>query len=401
MVATRRRVKQAVEAPIDFYAVLFAFTAGSAVLIIAPDWALQAGQSLANRIPGVKLDLAPKSATAHQPAARRQGKLDDNAMFELGLKQVMKWETTKCSNVVGDGGGLTCRGVTNATYQSWLKSKGKPSVPVSNITEAEAREIYRNMYWEPSGAGKLPLKLAMIAFDVAVNSPMHRVPEIIGKPQTDVDAWAKAALDRREVYYKEVAGKGDQQKFVAGWLNRNNDLRKFVASLNDAPAAPATPGKPGSTSTFGLYSGLELGTGVCVAPDLVLTAHHVVSSGNIKMRVPQGSGMQSVAVKLVKSDPAHDLALVQIPMPCQPIPLGEMPKVGDPLVMTGNSGNTLKSVTGKVLSIGETLDYTPEGKKGDSGGPVLVGGKLVGITSRAGSGRTLAVKTNTLRRFLN
>lgn len=49
-------------------------------------------------------------------------------------------------------------------------------------------------------------------------------------------AVAQALLDRREAFYRDIAT-GRMQKFLKGWLNRNDALRELVAQLQAPPLA--------------------------------------------------------------------------------------------------------------------------------------------------------------------
>ena len=61
--------------------------------------------------------------------------------FELALNFVLEREGGYV-NDPDDKGGATNKGITQNTYNSWLKSVGKPAKDVKNITDAEVKEIY-------------------------------------------------------------------------------------------------------------------------------------------------------------------------------------------------------------------------------------------------------------------
>src|SRR5690606_41287755 len=45
---------------------------------------------------------------------------------------------------------------------------------VREIERAEVRSVYWGRYWLPAGCEQLPLPLAFVVFDTAVNSGLHR-----------------------------------------------------------------------------------------------------------------------------------------------------------------------------------------------------------------------------------
>lgn len=51
-----------------------------------------------------------------------------------------------------------------------ISAASYPSLNIAALTETQAQLIYHNAYWLPLQGDKLPLKLAMVGFDAAVNS---------------------------------------------------------------------------------------------------------------------------------------------------------------------------------------------------------------------------------------
>ena len=69
---------------------------------------------------------------------------------------------------------------------------------------------------------------AVICFDTAINMGVGRVQQFLKIAQwKDVDKF----LDAREMKYREFATYGNQKIFLKGWLNRLNDLRKFIKTV--------------------------------------------------------------------------------------------------------------------------------------------------------------------------
>lgn len=147
------------------------------------------------------------------------------------------WEGTEYENVDGDRGGATKYGIDQRSH---------PDVDIRNLTEEKAKEIYRKDYWGKIKGGLLPEKVAMVVMDIAVNNGTGRaskwLQELVGVvvdgvigPKTvnatneaDSLVLTEKLLDRREAFYRSIA-RGSQAKFLKGWLNRNNALRKLVA----------------------------------------------------------------------------------------------------------------------------------------------------------------------------
>src|SRR5579883_2306574 len=69
-----------------------------------------------------------------------------------------------------DPGGATNLGVTQRVYDAHRRACGLPVQSVEQMSDQEMRHIYLNGYWSPEGCQDMPLPLAVVAFDAAVNS---------------------------------------------------------------------------------------------------------------------------------------------------------------------------------------------------------------------------------------
>lgn len=78
-----------------------------------------------------------------------------------------------------DPGGATNRGVTQAVYDGYRKTRGLPIQSVRMITEEEVRAIYRFQYWDRVHGDLLPTGLDYAVFDFAVNSGVSRAAKYL------------------------------------------------------------------------------------------------------------------------------------------------------------------------------------------------------------------------------
>lgn len=95
-----------------------------------------------------------------------------NETFETALKIVSKWEGG-WSDHKNDPGGATKFGITQKVLSSWRK-RAVLKIEVSNLTYAEAKEIYHSLYWKVIKADTLPPSIAIAMFDCAVNQGPNR-----------------------------------------------------------------------------------------------------------------------------------------------------------------------------------------------------------------------------------
>lgn len=141
--------------------------------------------------------------------------------FEKALKFTLQWEGGYVNNP-NDSGGATNKGITQRVYDEYLVNKGLPPFSVRNILQKEVEDIYKELYWNKIGADILDPKLAIAAFDFAVNSGVTTAKGLLAK-HPDV----KSYVDAREEFLKRI-GVGKNSVFLKGWLNRVNALRKYL-----------------------------------------------------------------------------------------------------------------------------------------------------------------------------
>ena len=164
--------------------------------------------------------------------------------FTQAVKFTAKWEGFFSNDSV-DPGGKTKYGISDAgdgTVDGLidLDRDGDGDVPVEELTQEQAVEYLYNHYWRASGCDAIAggdnavrgkqLGLAIAVFDTAVNCGVNRALR-----------WAHDAATvqgflelRRQHYFRIIANNPSLGKYKKGWLNRLNDLSKYVAIL-DAP----------------------------------------------------------------------------------------------------------------------------------------------------------------------
>lgn len=130
------------------------------------------------------------------------------------LEFTLKWEGGY-SNDPTDPGGETKWGISKRAH---------PNVDIKNLTPDQALDIYDKEYWQPSGCDGIPFPCNVAVFDTAVNCGVHRAAQ-----------WLKNAVNttdylklRKEYYYGLVNRNPLMMKYIKGWMNRLNDLQKFV-----------------------------------------------------------------------------------------------------------------------------------------------------------------------------
>lgn len=180
---------------------------------------------------------------------------------------ILKWEGGFVNDPT-DRGGATNKGVTLATYEAYCKRKGYPRPTVErlkNIPDAHWREIVKTMFWDKWKADDIhSQKVANILVDWVWGSGIHGIKKpqallgvevdgIVGDktlsavnfadPEELFDAiyqervkFLNAIVSNSVAAYEKKIGrkatdaellKYTQKRFIKGWLNRLQDIKKL------------------------------------------------------------------------------------------------------------------------------------------------------------------------------
>jgi len=128
-----------------------------------------------------------------------------------------------------DSGGITRHGISLRAH---------PDVDILNLTQEQAKEIYRHQYWNAIRGDEMPPALAMCCFDSAVNQGVNAAVRFLQQAlRVDVDGVlgpetmtaAKRAgartvalfMERRLEHYEALIHlRPSNQKFARGWRLR-------------------------------------------------------------------------------------------------------------------------------------------------------------------------------------
>jgi len=171
--------------------------------------------------------------------------------FDTCHEITAKWEGG-WSDHSKDPGGKTNWGVTQATLSKHL---GRPATAteIRNLTKADARNIYKNMFWDVVGGDELPPGVNLCVYDFGVNSgPSRGVKSLQTALGVPADGWVgektyKAAAkankrelintlcDRRLAFMRSIRDKDTGAKlwdtFGKGWQRRVEDIRKRALAM--------------------------------------------------------------------------------------------------------------------------------------------------------------------------
>lgn len=164
--------------------------------------------------------------------------------FEPALSLVLKHEGG-WSDHSKDPGGATMKGVTLATYSSWLGRQATKD-ELRNIPDAHLNTIYKARFWDAVRGDDLPSGVDLAVFDMAVNSGPRRAarmlqaavgatPDGVIGPKTLAAIRAQNAGELINRYQKDrqhfLEALPTFDTFGKGWTRRVNETREEALKL--------------------------------------------------------------------------------------------------------------------------------------------------------------------------
>ena len=146
------------------------------------------------------------------------------AMLFIAQHEWGKREDGGYTNDPVDPGGETKWGISKKAY---------PDVDIKSLTKEEAHRLYEKDYWNKVVSTNMDPALAIAVFDTAVNCGVGRarswLAELNEKKEVVEARKSRWFIQRRIQYYNDlVKRKPALNKYIKGWLNRCNDLSKYV-----------------------------------------------------------------------------------------------------------------------------------------------------------------------------
>jgi len=211
---------------------------------------------------------------------------------------------------------------------------------------------------------------------------------------------------------------------VAGFASEASAQNFGEAFRKVSPSVVVIRAKGRDVEAGGQSSFSETGSGVLISPDgKVMTAAHVVHS--MDAVTVEFLGGETVSAKVVASEPAADLSLLQlerVPPGAKSSPLAnsDMIQVGDPVIIVGAPYGLSYSLSAglisarwppntvyKTMPLAEFFQTTATINTGNSGGPMFsLNGEVIGIVSHnisksgGSEGLGFVVTINTAKQLL-
>lgn len=162
--------------------------------------------------------------------------------FNYFVEFILKWEGGLVDDP-SDAGGLTKYGISSRSY---------PDLDIRKLTKEKAKEIYKRDYWDKIKGHSIIEPVNFLVFDFAVNAGIKqaiiclqkavvklggtiKVDGIIG-PKTissanlnNAELLSSYFIVERIRFYNSIVRKGNNIKFLRGWINRT--IESFEEAL--------------------------------------------------------------------------------------------------------------------------------------------------------------------------
>lgn len=151
------------------------------------------------------------------------------SQFDLAYEFTKKWEGGYVFDPT-DPGGETNRGITDKRDGKTdglvdVDANGVGDVSVKELTEEDAKTIYRRDYYDILSLDNRSVDWAVAIFDTCVNCGLARTALWLEDSQ-DVASF----LEHRKKHYETLVQKRPAlKKYLKGWMNRLDALHKYLA----------------------------------------------------------------------------------------------------------------------------------------------------------------------------
>ncbi|MGE5659557.1 MAG: glycosyl hydrolase 108 family protein [Actinomycetota bacterium] len=162
-----------------------------------------------------------------KPVQQAIAALTGNNYFDKALSFSLKWEGGY-SNVNGDAGGRTWRGVTEEVARRHGFSDPR------QLSDEKIKQIYQSDYWKPAKCSRFKtFAAALTCLDTAINygAAFQSLSYFVGCPESDEKQWALCVVRQRKTQRDRQAARPLQAKFLQGWLNRDEALENLISKF--------------------------------------------------------------------------------------------------------------------------------------------------------------------------
>lgn len=140
-------------------------------------------------------------------------------------------------HVLSNEGGYNPSDMNGAPVNFGINQKANPGIDVKSMTLDQAKQIYHDKYWVPSGAESLPANLQAPYFDVYIRNPAF-AKKALAQSGGDPAKFMQASSN----YFQSLAKKPNGQRYAQAWANR--DAKNTAIATGGGGGGTPISGKP-------------------------------------------------------------------------------------------------------------------------------------------------------------
>lgn len=263
-------------------------------------------EQMARLIGGVQAPTAapsPSTAMTTVDAGARPG--GGPGSFDSSVARVFQFE-----------GGLNPRDTNGTPSNMGINQAANPDVDVRNITQAQARDIYKTRYWDTIGADRLPPALAHVAFDTSVIAGPERAKQMLAASGGDPNKF----MELREQFLSNLLQRNPQKfgPYADAWARRNQTLRQDIASGAQptpmAYAAQPTASDAAAPAMRAVSGAVQSAPPPPGSPDAPLAQRPIMAGAAPIMASSEFSGASAPPSTAVAGSPSPDGVMSPTPM---------------------------------------------------------------------------------------
>lgn len=182
----------------------------------------------------------------------------DETRAQMNQKTLFPRETGKASisfdgavdSLIGREGGYNRKdGKSGMPVNFGINQAANPDIDVAKLTKEQAKEIYRERYWNVIGGDNLAPATAVVALDAAALQGSGVAKQLIEDSNGDPDIMIEM---RRKQLIALATADPEQSPYLEGWLKRLDGLAAQISGMGreayhpDDPTAQNTSGLPNS-----------------------------------------------------------------------------------------------------------------------------------------------------------
>jgi hypothetical protein len=115
-----------------------------------------------------------------------------------------------------------------ARRSTTASTRANPGVNVKDLTKDQAKQIYHDKYWVPSGAESLPANMQAPYFDVYIRNPKF-AKAALAKSGGDPEKF----MDQADSYFQGLAAKPENQKYAHPYAVRDAKNRAIATGSTE------------------------------------------------------------------------------------------------------------------------------------------------------------------------